>query len=144
MTKTELWNKVSETLVANKASKKLIAEMEILLAPKSSGGSLHPPKLNDKGEIVEAWCKFHQRYEVIKNMVVSGDKSKGYCKAGISKWNKLNVQVKKYESEAVAFMAEADFENAQKAAQKAKDIKKSYNDPKSYDYDKDWAAFTAK
>ena len=144
MTKTELWNKVSETLVANKASKKLIAEMEILLAPKSSGGSLHPPKKDKDGNIIEAWCKFHQRYEDVNDMVLSKGKSKGYCKAGLSVWNKLNAQAKKLEAEAVEFMSEGDFDNAQKAAQKAKDIKSKFNDPKSYDYDKDWAAFTAK
>jgi hypothetical protein len=143
MNKAELWAQAQIILGAHKASKELSAELEELLKPKSGGSSINPPKLNANGEIIEAWCKFHQRYELVKDIVLSNGKPKGYCKAGISLWNKTNSDIKKIESKAVEFMSEGKFEEAQKEAQKAKELKDKYNSPEFYDYDRDWSSFLA-
>ena len=149
-TKTEIWetvkSQVTTLLENNKTSKKfeteLLSTLETILAPKSAG-SINPPKLDEDGNIIEAFCRFHNRYEVVSDMVMSAGKSKGYCKASISLWNKTNSKIKKLESEAVAFMSEADFDSAQEKATEAKELKAIFNSPDFYDYDRDWEAFGA-
>ena len=94
MTKTQTWVEVQKLLENNKASKALKEALEELLAPKSAGSMANPPKLDKDGNIVEAYCRFHQRYEKVEDMVVSQGKSKGYCKASISLWNKTNAKIK--------------------------------------------------
>lgn len=144
MTKTQVWNEVSKLLVANKASKELVQELENLLAPKSGGGSVaNPPKLDKDGKVLEAWCRWHQRYEKVANMVMSNGKSKGYCKAAISKWNKANSEIKKLDSKAVEAMTKGEFENAQEFALQSKKVKDTFNKPEYYDYEADWKAFKA-
>lgn len=152
VTKQEMWttiqSQVAELLETNKVSKKFSeALMEVLesnIAPKSGGGSsINPPILNDDGTIKEAYCRFHQRYEPAENMVISKGKSKGYCKASISLWNKTNSEIKKLDSQAVEAMSAGDFEKAQEIAKKSKELKDNYNKPEFYDYDRDWANFSA-
>ena len=149
-TKTQVWAnvqaEVTTLLESSKVSKKFSEELmkllEAKIAPKSGGGSmLNPPKLSEDGTILEAYCRFHERYEVVENMVISNSKSKGYCKASISLWNKTNSDIKKLNSEASDFMADGDFDQAQKVAKKAKELKETFNDPKFYDFDRDWAKF---
>jgi hypothetical protein len=140
MTKTQTWNEVSKLLVANKASKELTIELEELLAPK--GGSMtNPPKLDKDGKIVEAWCRWHQRYEKTKDMVMSNGKSKGYCKASISFWNKTNANIKSLDQKAIEAMTSGEFENAQEYALQSKKLKDTFNKPEFFDYDRDWKVF---
>jgi len=150
LNKTQVYNntvaQINELLKTSKVSKKFEGELlEILeanLAPKIGGGSsLHPAKLDDEGNIVEAWCKHHQRYEAASDMVMSNGKSKGYCKASISLWNKTNANIKKLDSQAVEAMVNGNFEKAQEIAKEAKEYKDNYNKPEFYDYDRDWTAF---
>lgn len=144
MTKTQVWAQVQELLVANKASKTLTQELEAILAPKAGGGTMtNPPKLDKDGNIVEAWCRWHQRYEKTKDMVMSNGKSKGYCKAAISLWNKTNSEIKKIDGQAVEAMASGNFEEAQAFATKSKALKDNFNKPEFYDYDRDWTIFLA-
>ena len=121
----------------------LLNILETNLAPKSGGGSLtNPPKIED-GKIVEAWCRFHERYEVVEDMVMSKDKSKGYCKSSISLWNKTNSQIKSIDAKASDALTKGDFEEAQAFAKEAKELKDTFNLPAFYDYDRDHAAFNA-
>ena len=148
-TKQALWDKVqkeiNELLEANKSSKKfsesLLLLLENNLAPKKGGSSINPPKLNEDGDIIEAWCRFHQRYEVVNDMVISNGKSKGYCKAAISLWNKTSAYIKKCDAKAVEYMANGDFENAQEEALESRELKEKFNKPEFYDYDRDWEEF---
>lgn len=151
-TKKQVWANVQAEVttllegakVSKKFSEELMNLLEAKLAPKSGGGSmLNPPKLNEDGTIIEAYCRFHERYEVVENMVISNGKSKGYCKASISLWNKTNSEIKKLNSESVDFMANGDFEQAQEVAKKAKELKDTFNEPKFYDFDRDWDKFNA-
>ena len=146
-TKAQVWTNVqkqveellSNSKVSKKFSEELLSILEANLAPKNGSGSANPPKEIDG--VMHYYCRFHQRYEPEQAMVMSGGKSKGYCKAAISLWNKTNSQIKKVESEAVEAMSNGDFEEAQKLAQKAKELKEAYNKPEFYDYDRDWAEF---
>jgi len=139
MTKTQTWENVQTLLVEQKASKKLTQALEELLAPKSSS-STNPPKEIDG--VMNYYCRFHQAYEVETNMVMSQNKSKGYCKASISKWNKTNAQIKKLNGKAVCAMSEGQMEDAQSCAQESEALKGKLNDPKSYNLEKDWEDFT--
>ena len=150
LTKTQTYNTTVEQINAllenSKVSKafkeELLNIIELNLAPKNGGGSsTNPPKLNDDGEIIEAYCRFHNRYEVVTDMVISNGKSKGYCKASISLWNKTNSNIKKLDSKAVDAMSDANFEEAQAIALEAKTLKDSFNSVEFYDYDRDWANF---
>ena len=150
MNKTQTWNAVStevKTLlesskVAQKTQNALLDILESYLAPKvGGGGSVNPPITDENGEIIEAWCRYHQRYEPANDMVLSGGKSKGYCKASASKSNKLRKAVKDKNEEAMKFMAEGDFDTAQKLAAEAKAIQDTMNNPEGYDYELDWAEF---
>jgi benzoyl-CoA reductase/2-hydroxyglutaryl-CoA dehydratase subunit BcrC/BadD/HgdB len=149
-TKLQVWtnvqNQVLELVENSKVSKKFSEELLLILetniAPKNGGGSsLNPPKLDEDGNIVEAYCRYHQRYEKVEDMVISNNKSKGYCKASISLWNKTNSEIKKLDSSAVDAMSDADFDKAQEIAKKAKELKDNFNKPEFYDYDRDWAKF---
>jgi len=149
LTKTQVWtnvqNEVAELLDNSKVSKKFSEElMNILeshIAPKNGGGTmLNPPKEIDG--VMNYWCRFHERYEPVQDMVMSNDKSKGYCKAAISLWNKTNSEIKKLDSQAVDFMSDGDFDSAQEIAKQAKELKDNFNKPEFYDYDRDWDNFS--
>lgn len=138
MTKTETWKQVQALLVEQKASKKLTQALEELLAPKSSS-STNPPKEIDG--TMHYYCRFHQAYEPQEDMVMSAGKSKGYCKASISKWNKMNASIKKLNDQAVCAMSEGQMEDAQECAKQSEAIKAKLNNPESYDIVQDWADF---
>ena len=148
MTKAQVYHNVtkeveellSSSKVDNGVTIKVLDILKEYLAPKAAT-QLYPPKLNDNGEIVEAYCRFHQRYEPIEDMVVSKDKPKGYCKASISLWNKTNAQIKKLDKEAVDAMVLGDFDKAQELANKSKELKEKLNSPDLYNYEIDWAVF---
>lgn len=140
MTKTQLWEEVQKLLDENKHTKKLAEGLEVLLKPKSGGGSSAHPSYEENG-IIYHWCRFHQTYEPEGLMVMSKGKSKGYCKASISKWNKTNSNIKKLDSEAVDAMAEGDFEKAQAIAEESKDLRAKLNLPEYYNFEQDWADF---
>ena len=144
LSKTQTWAKVQELLSTHKVSAKVAAELELLLSPKAGGGvSEHPHKTDDKGNIIEAWCKYHEQYEPIENMVVSNDKPKGYCKAAASKSNKLRNESKSLDQKVIAEMADGNLEGAQKTAMEAKALSTMINHPSKYDFKKDWAEFNA-
>lgn len=144
MTKKELWQKVTEILKANKASKELSNELEILLAPKVGGISMNPPKLDENGNEVEAWCRWHNRYEPIENMVLSNGKAKNYCKASSKEWNRRFKEIKTLNADSVKLLTDGKFEEAQKVAKEAIEKKELLNKIDSYDFDKDWEAYNSK
>lgn len=138
--KSTVWAEVQQILADKKASKALTEALEAILAPKVGGGSVNPPKVVN-GVITEAFCKFHNRYEIIGDMVLSNGKSKGYCKASISKWNKSNSMIKKLDSESASLLREGKADEAIAKAKEADALKVSMNDHANYDYDADWKAF---
>ena len=147
-TKTQVWanvqKEVLELVEANKVSKKFSEALMVLLeaniAPKTGGTSLMNPSKEIDG-VMNYYCRFHGQYEPVEQMVMSKDKSKGYCKASISLWNKTNSDIKKLDSSAVDAMSSGDFEKAQEIAKQAKELKDNFNKTEFYDYDRDWAKF---
>jgi len=148
MKKVELFDKVNksvlEVLNNNKVDKSVQAELlEVLrqhLEPKGSGGnSLHPPMEIDG--VMNYYCRWHQKYYPEEFMVMSKGKSKGYCKAAISKWNKTNSEIKKLESEAVKLMSSGNFDKAQEVALASRTLKDNFNKPEFYSQKEDWEVF---
>lgn len=150
MTKTEIHTNVTTALelflkenkVAQAKVDGLMAIIDEHLKPKTSG-STNPPILNEDGSIKEAYCRFHQRYEPIEDMVISKGKSKGYCKAGISIWNRNSKKIKDLQAKSSDALDNDNLELAKKASKEAKELKARLNDPKSFDYENDWKAFNA-
>lgn len=143
VSKSNVWAQVEAILTANKVKASVVEELKEILAPKAGGGvSLNPMKVIDG--VNHYYCRFHQTYYAESDMVMSQGKSKGYCKAAISKWNKINAQIKKTESNAVGAICKGDFELAKKLSDEANALKLALNDPKSYDAEADWKAFNLK
>ena len=144
MTKTEIWTKVQETLSAHKADEALINELAELLKPKAGGGrSQHPPKMDKDGNIVEAWCRYHQRYEPIEDMVVGPDgRSKGYCKAASWRSNNYRKMARELSLKAIEAM-KTDIEEAQRLKAEADKYEGMKTNPEAFDYEKDWEDYRA-
>ena len=140
MTKVQIRETIETVLNDHKHSKAL---SEALLGAFESkiSGSQNPPRINDDGD-QEFWCRFHKRYEVESDMVMSKNKSKGYCKAGISRWTKKMNEAKLLDSKAMEALAAGEIEDAQNYASDAiskREDAKNYDD---YDYDLDWNEFS--
>lgn len=139
MAKTNTWEAVQEVLANNKHNKALYEALEAILAPKKGGGSTNAPKLID-GEM-HYFCRFHQAYEPESKMVMSSGKSKGYCKASISVWNKRNSAIKRKEAEISELVMAGDFTQAQECTVELKEMKEGLNNPETYDIVVDWTNF---
>jgi hypothetical protein len=148
MTKAQLHAKVLEevqalletTKVTKAFTQELINIIDTNLKPKAGGGSMqNPPKEIDG--VMNYYCRFHERYEPEHDMVISQGKSKGYCKASISLWNKTQSSIKRLESSVVDAIANGDIEDAQAKAVEVKALKDVLNVPSHYDYDRDWDSF---
>lgn len=143
VSKSNVWAQVEAILTANKVKASVVEELKEILAPKAGGGvGLNPMKVIDG--VNHYYCRFHQTYYAESDMVMSQGKSKGYCKAAISKWNKINAQIKKTESNAVGAICKGDLELAKTLSGEANALKLTLNDPKSYDAEADWKAFNLK
>ena len=100
MTKTELYNTVIAEIENIKMSKPameaLLTVIDTHLKPRTSGGSSkHPAKMDEAGNIVEAYCRYEEAYLPAEEMVISGGKSKGYSRKAIARWNKGQRLIKK-------------------------------------------------
>ena len=136
--KSDIWARVEETLVAHKVKTHIIEELKEILAPKS-GGAVNPPKEVDG--VMHHFCRFHQAYEPEHNMVMSNNKSKGYCRAAISKWNKVNQKIKRIEAEAVGALCKGELDLAKQLSEEVAELKARLNDPNQYSLEGDWRAF---
>lgn len=149
MTKTEIWAFVQEAIITNEGlfkkgkSEELLKVLSVELQPKSGGGTTHPSYVDDETNETMYYCRFHQRHEPETDMVMSKDKSKGYCKASISKWNKTNSTIKKLNEKSVQCLEEDNFEEAKSIAQEVKDLRANLNNPNYYNYEEDWSNFNS-
>lgn len=136
--------KVAEFLSTQKVSGNFKAELlELLtneLTKQPTTRSTNPPKKLDD----QMWyfCRFHNRYENEAQMVISNNKSKGYCKASISLWNKRNSAIKKL-NEQMANLALAGQTIPSELLSQLTTMKEELNDVASYDYDRDWFEFNS-
>ncbi len=149
MNKTQTWTAVLEILNSHDLEESILTNLQEdlskILAPKVGGGhSAHPPILDKDGNVTEAWCRYHETYEPIENIVVNKDgKSKGYCKAAASISNKRRKEAQSLKLEALAIMGD-DIEKAQSLVKKASTIESTINDPEYYDLELDWEKFNSK
>lgn len=63
-------------------------------ATERVGVSANPPKEIDGNY----FCRFTKKYYPKEEMVFSNGKSKGYSKAAISIWNRINAEIKKVQA----------------------------------------------
>lgn len=137
-TVAERWEMVLEILQNGKVSKKVQSELEALLAPKSAS-SVNPPLEDSEGNITHYWDRWFNQYVTIEESVLSNGKPKGYSKASLSKWNKMQAKVKELMMDlAFSGMTREEVEEELKQAQKAT------NSPESFNYDEDTYRFNNK
>lgn len=147
MSKSQVWLEVNtqvltwakENKISEAKSEALMQLLSELLAPKASA-SQNPPRTNKDGEL-EYFCRFHQCYYTSDKMVMSNGKSKGYCKAAIAKWNKLNAQIKKLSAQSSELLLQGKVEDASKLANEMQGLKAILNEPNTYNKEEDWANF---
>jgi len=102
MTKTEQWELVKEILTNGKVSKKVQSELEVILAPKTSGGSIYPPKVDKDNNIIELYCNWHKEYEPAENFKKSPKAKSGYhyeCKDAETEWKKYASKINEIKAE---------------------------------------------
>lgn len=123
LSKTAIYNNViadiedflKGTKIGVETRKDLMAILDDHLKPKAGGGtSEHPPKLDKDGNIIEAYCRYHEKYYPAEDMVISNGKSKGYSKAAIAVWNKAQREIKKMQEEVTTLIEADKFEEAKK------------------------------
>nr|DAX61402.1 MAG TPA: hypothetical protein [Caudoviricetes sp.] len=136
MNKTELVSAITEIARNFKVAPEALERIVELVGPQASGSrSVNPPKLNDKGEIVEAYCKYFQRYLPAAEMVISNGKSKGYSKIACAEVNARRKAIVQKEGELSNLVLGGKVEEAKKLAKDLEVEKSRLNDPEFYDYD---------
>lgn len=137
--KSNVWAQVEAILASHKVKTIVVDELKSILAPKTGGSVSNPSYVQDG--ITMHYCRFHKQFEAEQDMVMSVGKSKGYCKASISLWNKTNAQIKRLEASAVGELTRDNIDKAKELSNEAKALGERLNDPEFYNYDKDWAMF---
>lgn len=137
LTVSERWDAVLLILEDGKVSKKVQTQLEGLLAPKSAS-SVNPP-LMDGETITHYWDRWFDQYVTVAESVLSNGKPKGYSKASLSKWNKIQGKIKGLALDlAYEGKTRDEVESELKLAQTAS------NSPESFDYDEDTNRFNNK
>lgn len=132
----------SDNKISVNKTNELLHLISSLLAPKTGGSTTqHPSYVEDN--ITYHYCRFHQQYEAEADMVMTQGKSKGYCKASISIWNKRNSAIKAKEAMIATLIINSDIDSAKAISIELQDLKANLNEPSTYDYDSDWNAFRA-
>lgn len=102
MNKTQQWEAIKAILTNGKVSKKVQAELEELLAPKSGGGTIYPPKVDKDGNITELYCTWHKEYEPVEKFKKSPKAKSGYhyeCTDAEAEWKKYVSAINKLKKE---------------------------------------------
>ena len=101
MNKAQTWEAVQAILEQHKHDKRLAAELELLLAPKSGGGVTFPPKLDDDGNIIELYCAWHKQYEPVEDFkfIKSKDKYHYECLVAEKEWTKYAKAINKIKDD---------------------------------------------
>ena len=93
------------------------------------GFSVNPPKEIDG--VMHYFCRFTQTYHSEDKMVLSNGKSKGYSKAAISVWNKINAEIKKEQALIADAIMKSEEPNNDVVARLEK-LKSALNNPSTY------------
>ncbi len=137
LTVSERWELVLEILETNKVKKSVQSDLEAILAPKTAS-SVNPP-LEDDGVITHYWDRWFNQYITVEEAVLSNGKPKGYGKASLSKWNKIQATIKNLTMDlAYSGKTRDEVEEEMALAQKASNL------PESFNYDEDTFRFNNK
>lgn len=143
MAKVISLTKLSELVLELSAGKKqiavdsLLAKIEELKVQEYQ--VQNPPKVIDG--VQHYYCRFHAKYEPVEDMVMSNNKSKGYCKAAISVWNKMYGEINKLGGQIMQDILASKYEEAKAKGEQQQALKLKLNSVNSYDYERDWAEF---
>ena len=136
MNKTELVSAITDIAKSFKVAPEALDRIIELVGPQASGSrSVNPPKLDKDGNIVEAYCKYFQRYLPAAEMVISNGKSKGYSKIACAEVNARRKAIVQKESELSNLVLGGKVEEAKKLAKDLEMEKSKLNDPEFYNYD---------
>ena len=136
MNKTELISAITDIAKSFKVAPEALDRIIELVGPQASGSrSVNPPKLDKDGNIVEAYCKYFQRYLPAEQMVISNGKSKGYSKIACAEVNARRKQIVQKEGELSNLILNGKVEEAKKLAKDLEVEKSKLNSPEAYDYD---------
>lgn len=150
MSKTEIFATVVEKAEALFESLKVkenvrrafLQMLDENLKPKKAGSvSFNPPVYNEELDCMTYFCRFHQVYEPINHMVMANGKSKGYCKAAIAKWTKAGKVISKKEAEVTQLLLKGEVDKAKELVVEVERLKEARNEPTSFNFEEDWAAF---
>lgn len=132
MTKTKLYETIMNLCAEHKANKKLIAELEGLLKPKSGGGVVQYP-MQTVNDINYHYCRYTGYYLPETEIVMSKEKSKGYSKKAIALWTKMGRDAVALEAEAMKLLLAKDFEAGTAKSNEAEALKNDRNKMNRYD-----------
>lgn len=136
MNKTELVSAITDIAKSFKVAPEALDRIIELVGPQASGSrSVNPPKLDKDGNIVEAYCKYFQRYLPAEQMVISNGKSKGYSKIACAEVNSRRKQIVQKEGELSNLILNGKVEEAKRLAKDLEVEKSKLNSPEAYDYD---------
>ena len=136
MNKTELVSAITDIAKSFKVAPEALDRIIELVGPQASGSrSVNPPKLDKDGNIVEAYCKYFQRYLPAEQMVISNGKSKGYSKIACAEVNARRKAIVQKEGELSNLILGGKVEEAKKLAKDLEVEKSKLNSPEAYDYD---------
>ena len=128
MKKAEMIKAVQETLVANKANKKLIEAINEIMAEYNrtkSAKEEHPNLVDDKGNVTQVWCIKHLKYEPVEDFAVVTKSKTGYhnkCRVADWQWKDYLTKIKVVENELSEALSNDDFVTAKELNQTKKDL----------------------
>ena len=150
MRKSEMIKAVQETLVAQKANKKLIEAINEIMAEYNvtkGKTEAHPPVLNNEGEIIELWCTRHEQYEPVDAFATTTRNQLGYmttCKIAGYQWHEYSRQIKALETKQAEAMDADNFEEAKTIFNEVKALKATRANPYPYPTDEEIEALLPK
>ncbi|RAX51565.1 hypothetical protein CCY99_08880 [Helicobacter sp. 16-1353] len=103
--------------------------------------SIQIPKIDETTGKEQYFCRWHNRYENKEDMIFYKDKSKGYCRAGLARWNETQREINKLEIKALEAFKAGLNDEALKYSNEATQLKIIWNTPDNFDYDRDWDAY---
>ena len=158
MNKTQTYAAVTEDLKAiyeeHKVSKKAQEAIDTMLAlyikPKvATRTSENPSKLDDKGLIIEAYCKYYKRYfpadecNISFRGVEGKEKYRGESLMGVKRYKEITKEIEELKSEAQKLIIAGNVKEAQEAAKKAQELFDNRVNRELYNYEDDLKRFNA-
>lgn len=160
MNKSQTYKAVTDKLEAvytkskvSKSAQEAINEIiDLYLKPKSGGGVArnveNPPKLDDNGHIVEAYCKYYKRYLPAAECNISfrgteKEKYRGESLLGAARYREITQEINTLKQQSQDLLLAKDIEGAQKAAKEAQRLFDTRQDSSLYDYEADFKRLRA-